>query len=50
MFGEQFYYSCLSKNFVLELMKELGFEIVYSIENFVEEKDQRDWVILARKK
>lgn len=50
MFGEQFYYSCLSKDFVLGLMKELGFEIVYSIENFVEEKDQRDWVVLARKK
>ncbi|CAD0007034.1 class I SAM-dependent DNA methyltransferase [Flavobacterium chungangense] len=50
MFGEQFYYSCLSKDFVLSLMKDLGFDIVYSIENFVEEKDQRDWVVLARKK
>ncbi|MEL1252445.1 class I SAM-dependent methyltransferase [Flavobacterium sp. DGU38] len=50
MFGEQFYYSCLSKDYVLDLMKELGFEIIYSVENFVEEKDQRDWVVLARKK
>ncbi|WP_269236387.1 class I SAM-dependent DNA methyltransferase [Flavobacterium flavigenum] len=50
MFGEPFYYSCLSKDFVLDLMKELGFEILFSIENFIEEKDQRDWVVLARKK
>lgn len=49
MFGEQFYYSCLSKDFVLDLMKEVGFEILFSIENFIEEKDQRDWVVLARK-
>ncbi|GGF04133.1 class I SAM-dependent DNA methyltransferase [Flavobacterium limi] len=50
MFGEQFYYSCLTKDFVLGLMKELGFEILFSIENFVEENDQRHWVVLARKK
>jgi len=50
MFGEQFYYSCLSKDFVLDLMKEIGFEILFSIENFIEEKDQRDWIVLARKK
>lgn len=49
MFGEQFYYSCLSKDFVLDLMNEIGFEIKYSIENFVEGKDRRDWVVLARK-
>ncbi|MEN2402474.1 class I SAM-dependent methyltransferase [Flavobacterium sp. MC2016-06] len=49
MFGESFYYSCLSRDFVLNLMTEIGFEIEYSIENFVEENDQRDWVVLARK-
>lgn len=49
MFGEQFYYSCLSKDFVLDLMTEIGFELEYSIEEFVEGNDQRDWVVLARK-
>jgi len=49
MFGEKFYYSCLSKDFVIELMNEIGFELEYSIEDFVEGKDQRDWVVLARK-
>ena len=49
MFGEQFYYSCLSKDFVLDLMNEIGFELEYSIEEFVEGNDQRDWVVLARK-
>ncbi|MCI9846922.1 class I SAM-dependent DNA methyltransferase [Flavobacterium pectinovorum] len=50
MFGVQFYYSCLSKNFVLDLMKKIGFDIIYSIENFIEEKDERDWVVLVKKK
>lgn len=49
MFGEQFYYSCLSKDFVLDLMNEIGFELEYSIEEFVEGNDQRDWIVLARK-
>lgn len=49
MFGEQFYYSCLSKDFVLDLMNETGFEIKYAIENFAEGKDRRDWVVLAKK-
>src|SRR5690606_7543385 len=49
MFGEQFYYSSLSKDFVLDLMSQIGFELEYSIENFVEGRDHRDWVVLARK-
>lgn len=49
MFGEQFYYSCLSKDFVLDLMNEIGFELEYSIEDFVEGIDRRDWVVLAKK-
>ncbi|TDP02958.1 class I SAM-dependent DNA methyltransferase [Flavobacterium sp. 245] len=49
MFGEPFYYSCLSRNSVLELMTDLGFELEYEIENFVEENTTRDWVVLAKK-
>lgn len=49
MFGEQFYYSCLSKDYVVNLMITIGFTLEYSIENFIEEKDHRDWVVLARK-
>ncbi len=49
MFGEKFYYSCLSKDFVLNLMTEIGFTLEYSIEDFIEGKDRRDWVVLARK-
>lgn len=50
MFGEPFYYSCLSKDFVLDLIKKIGFELKYSIEHFIEEKDQRDWVVLVQKR
>lgn len=50
MFGEQFYYSSLPKDTVLGLMAETGFGLVFSIENFAEGKDRRDWVVLARKK
>ncbi|MDQ6472888.1 class I SAM-dependent methyltransferase [Flavobacterium sp. LHD-80] len=50
MFGEPFYYSCLSRNNVLQIMTDLGFELVYEIENFVEENTQRDWVVLVQKK
>lgn len=49
MFGEPFYYSCLSKIEVLNLMESLGFAIKYSIENFSEQNDTRDWVVLAEK-
>jgi len=49
MFGEQFYYSCLSKDIVLNLMSKIGFKLEYSIENYVEGKDHRAWVVLARK-
>ncbi|WP_026729852.1 class I SAM-dependent DNA methyltransferase [Flavobacterium denitrificans] len=50
MYDEPFYYSCLSRNDVLDLMKNLGFELIYEIENFVEENTERDWVVLVRKK
>ncbi|CAA9197241.1 Ubiquinone biosynthesis O-methyltransferase, mitochondrial [Flavobacterium bizetiae] len=49
MFGESFYYSCLSKIDVLKLMENSGFVIKYSIENFSEHNDTRDWVVLAKK-
>jgi predicted TPR repeat methyltransferase len=49
MFGESFYYSCLSKKDVLRLMKKSGFVIKYSIENFSENNDTRHWVVLAKK-
>jgi len=48
MFGETFYYSCLSKDFVLELLNDVGFKVIFSIENFVEENDRRDWVVLVK--
>lgn len=50
MFGESFYYSCLSKEDVLNLMESLGFVIENSIENFSEQNDTRDWVLLAKKR
>ncbi|WP_426485094.1 class I SAM-dependent DNA methyltransferase [Flavobacterium sp. 2] len=50
MFGEPFYYSCLSRKDVLILMADLGFRLEYEIENFVEENTQRDWVVLVQKK
>ncbi|MEN2416009.1 class I SAM-dependent DNA methyltransferase [Flavobacterium mesophilum] len=50
MFDELFYYSCLSRNEVLDLIQNLGFELIYEIENFVEENTERDWVVLVQKK
>ncbi|KAF2506745.1 class I SAM-dependent methyltransferase [Flavobacterium zhairuonense] len=50
MFDESFYYGCLSRTEVLDLMMSLGFELVYEIENFVEENTERDWVVMVRKK
>ncbi|MTH16756.1 class I SAM-dependent methyltransferase [Flavobacterium sp. LC2016-01] len=50
MFGEPFYYSCLSRDNVLRIMTDLGFRLEYEIENFVEENTQRDWVVLVQKK
>ena len=49
MFGESFYYSSLSKDTVLELLRENGFEIIYAYEDFVEEKSHRALVVLAQK-
>lgn len=50
MFEELFYYSCLSRINVLHLLENLGFELIYEIENFVEENVQRDWVVLVQKR
>ncbi len=49
MFGESFYYSSLSKDTVLELLRENGFEIIYAYEDFVEKKSHRALVVLAQK-
>jgi|SRR6218665_791893 len=49
MFGQQFYYSCLSKDVVLRLMGKIGFHLEYSIENYAEGNDRRDWVVLVKR-
>lgn len=49
MFGESFYYSCLSKDYVLDLLNDIGFKVIFSTENFVEGNDRRDWVVLVQK-
>ncbi len=49
MLGESFYYSSLSKDKVLDILSENGFEIIYAYEDFVEEKSHRAFVVLAKK-
>ncbi len=49
MFGENFYYSSLEKNKVLQLIHKAGMELIKTWENFKEGKDERDWIVLARK-
>lgn len=49
MMGEQFYYSYLSKERVLQLLKESGFEVQFVYEDFKERDADRALVILAKK-
>lgn len=49
MMGEQFYYSCLSKERVLQLLKESGFEVQFVYEDFKERDADRALVVLAQK-
>ena len=49
MMGQQFYYSCLSKEKVLQLLKESGFEVQFAYEEFKERDADRALVILAKK-
>lgn len=49
MMNEKFYYSSLSKQNVIEILKENGFEIVYAHEDYKELNTHRELVILAKK-
>jgi predicted TPR repeat methyltransferase len=49
MMGEQFYYSCLSKERVLQLLKKSGFEIQFVYEDFKERDADRALAVLAKK-
>ena len=49
MMGEQFYYSSLSKEKVLQLLKENGFEVQFVYEDFKERDSDKALVILAKK-
>jgi len=49
MMGEQFYYSYLSKERVLQLLKESGFEIQSVYEDFKERDASKALIILAKK-
>lgn len=49
MFDEEFYYSALESKIVKSLLKEAGFEIVELIEDYKENSDTRELIVLARK-
>lgn len=49
MFNENFYYSSLEVNDVKLLLKEAGFEIIQLIEDYKENNDTRELIILAIK-
>lgn len=49
MFGEPFYYSALEKQKVISLLGDNNFSIGFLYENYLENNDQRDFVVLARK-
>lgn len=50
MLGERFYYSCLPLTEVEKLLHNAGFEIEYSIKDYVEKDTHRTLVVLAKKK
>lgn len=49
MMGENFYYSCLSKEKVMRILKELHFEVKFIYEDYKERDTDRGLVILAQK-
>lgn len=49
MFGEPFYYSALEKEKVIGLLNSNYFSIEFLYENYIENNDQRDFIVLARK-
>lgn len=50
MFDEEFYYSSLEVSEVRKLLKEAGFEIIKLIEDYKENKDTRELIVLSIKK
>ena len=50
MMGESFYYSCLLKEKVGEILNEAGFEIEYAKKDYLENDTDRSLVVLAKKK
>lgn len=49
MFGEEFYYSSLGTKEVKLLLHEAGFEIIKLIEDYKENTDTRELIVLAKK-
>jgi len=50
MMGEPFYYSCLPKGTVHQLLINSGFSVEYMLEDYLENGTHRTLVVLARKK
>jgi predicted TPR repeat methyltransferase len=50
MMGESFYYSCLPKDKVCKILREIGFEIEYALKDYLENGTHRSLVVLAKKK
>lgn len=50
MFGEKFYYSSLTINEVKKLLKIANFEIVQLVEDYQENQDTRELIVLAQKR
>ncbi len=49
MMKELFYYSSLSKDRVVELLKDSGFRVLCVYSDFIEQKSHRELIILAQK-
>ena len=49
MMGESFYYSCLPKEVVCQILEDNGFDIIYVYKDYKERDTDRGLVILARK-
>lgn len=49
MMGESFYYSCLPKEVVCQILEDNGFEIIYAYKDYKERNTDRGLVILAKK-
>ena len=50
MYGEMFYYSCLNTSEVHTLLEGAGFDVIRTMEYYVERDMDRDLVVFARKK